>query len=399
MRDKQQAKTRSERTLRIVCSSSFLLSLLLLGALAYRRPSEVGFLLDAYGVFIVLVQFLIPFLQRNGMPVGWFVSLATLNLLIGVPELLLRLVDFRHEAGVQFGYPRPTVFRRLDPDPQLFWRYDRDDPGVNSWGFRGREVVTEKKPGTIRVLFLGDSCTEQGYPSIAEALVNGACRTSCYECVNLGMSGYTSFQGMRVAAMFGERVRPDLVFVYFGWNDHWLAFGARDAEKKIPIPNPRITRIYHEVVKTRLVQFAQHLVCAALGKQQGPLSITRVPPADYEQNLKAIHRAFATNGIPVVFVTAPTSHPALGVPDDLVSIHLVESKDSCIRLHRQYNEIVRRVQRGLPRSFLCDLDARYARYSPDEMRAIFMPDGIHFTEQGRAVVARDICQVMESIPR
>ena len=54
--------------------------------------------------------------------IGWAVTFATLNFLLVVPELALRVVGFRGEAGIQFGYPRPEEFVRFDPDERLFWK-------------------------------------------------------------------------------------------------------------------------------------------------------------------------------------------------------------------------------------------------------------------------------------
>src|SRR5258706_2250492 len=46
---------------------------------------------------------------------GPALALVTLNLLLVIPELTLRAVDFRYESGLQFGYPRPIHFARFLP--------------------------------------------------------------------------------------------------------------------------------------------------------------------------------------------------------------------------------------------------------------------------------------------
>lgn len=396
MTSSQQRKGHG-RGLRNACSVSFGLSLLLSLPLAWRSSQAAPLFLVASASLVVLAYVLVPYLQRRGWPYKWVLSLALLNLMLGVPEIVLRLADFHYESGIQFGYPRPTMFRRLCADPEVFWKYNASDPGVNAWGFYAEDVMIPKRRGATRVLFLGDSCTEQGYPATVEALMNAECGTSCYECVNLALSGYSSHQGLKTAQIYGPRVDPDIVFVYFGWNDHWAAYGARDSDKKIVPPPPWMAKLNKELVTSRLVQFAQYLVFERICGGQEPLPTPRVTEAEYAKNLEAICNLFNSNGIPVVLITAPTSHPVLGVPQYLVENDHVRSNDDCIRLHRVYNDVVRRVQKSYPMTLLCELEKKYAALSTEQLSDLFMADGIHFTEAGRAVVAEDICKVLRTM--
>jgi len=169
-------------------------------------------------------------LARRAAPVDWLLAVAALNLVLVVPELALRLADFRFESGIQFGYPRPERMLAFEPDPDLFWRLPPSDPEVNSLGFKGDEIAVPKPDGTFRILFLGDSCTFQGYPQrVADLLAQRPDPRLRVEAVNLGVPGYSSHQGRIVAELYGEVFEPDLVFAAFGWNDHWLAYGAPDA--------------------------------------------------------------------------------------------------------------------------------------------------------------------------
>ena len=163
--------------------------------------------------------------ERRGRPVRLLLIVATLNLFLLAPELVLRLTKFRYVAGIQFGHPNPTQFSAFQWDSSLFWKFRPDRAGVNSWGFAGPEVVTPKPAGAFRVLYLGDSCTWQSYPgasgqsfsyaSIATSLVNrdGAQRV---ENVTLATPGYSSHQGRVVAERYARVVSPDLTMVFFG---------------------------------------------------------------------------------------------------------------------------------------------------------------------------------------
>src|SRR5262245_66247229 len=44
-------------------------------------------------------------------------------------------------------------------DPYLIWRPRPDAPGLNSQGYRGREIGREKAPGEYRIFAIGDSNT------------------------------------------------------------------------------------------------------------------------------------------------------------------------------------------------------------------------------------------------
>jgi lysophospholipase L1-like esterase len=322
--------------------------------------------------------------------------LCGLTVLLVLPEIALRMVDFRYEAGIQFGYPRPEEFSRFEPDPVLLWKHAPSNRGINSMGFRGPEVVRPNPEGTQRVLFLGDSCTEQGFPSIVELLLNelpgrdGA----VFDTVSLAVSGYTSFQGLRAAELYGEQLEPDLVVVYFGWNDHWRAYGAVDSEKIVRPPadgaGDRLAKAVSRLRTVQALRFAQGRLRGS--SEAHALSQVRVPAPAYRQNLTEIADLFGQLGVPVLFVTAPTAHYALGVPDFLVEQGFVENKEASVRLHREYNEIAREVaQQG--GAYLLDLEAEMSPRT--DHGKLFSQDGIHFTPPGLMVVALQIARFVD----
>lgn len=384
--------------LRSVCVVSFLISLFLAFFLAFLRVPAVAILQTIFVVMVLAAWWLIPYLHRRKRPISWFLTIAVLNILFVAPELGLWIKGFRYESGIQFGWPRPTSFRRLRPDDRLLWIHDPSEPDVNSWGFREREISHGDKPANInRVLFLGDSCTRQGYPGIAEVLLNAAHPEQCFECISLAVSGYSSFQGSRVAEMYGRLVNPDIVVVLYGWNDHWQAYGAVDSQKDIHASRPFIRRVRDFLLESRFVQFL--LYVAALGREDAPLPEARVSLHEYETNLMSIYAVFEQMDTRVVFVTAPTSHYTLGVPHLLIEMQFLADEESDIRLHQEYNDVVRKVQRKSPLSVLCDLEAIYREMPPDQLKRVFKRDGIHFTERGLALVARDVSQVIEQAVR
>lgn len=325
----------------------------------------------AFGVATLLVLFGVRARQHRGRSRGPFVALAVLALLLAVPELGLRSAGFRNVSGIEFGYPSPTDFLELQPDPELFWRMPSDAPGTNSLGFAGAEPREPKPSGTRRVLFLGDSCLFQGHPDAWPEL---ASRALGLDGVNLSIAGYSTHQGRIVAEKFGPQLEPDFVVVSYGWNDHWLARGTPDSKKRI---DARFERLYRA---SRLLQ--------ALRKLRSPgeapvLDVGRVPPDEYVANLTAIVRQFRARGVPVMLVTAPTVHD-LAVPPYLLKHSFGSSAEAIVAVHERYVELTRQVAQAEGAELL-DLAAT-CRSRADRVDW-FIGDGIHYTELGRAVLA------------
>jgi hypothetical protein len=65
----------------------------------------------------------------------------------------------------------------------------------------------------------------------------------------------------------------------------------------------------------------------------------RVPEPNYRKNLIRINEVFAQQDVPVVFITAPSAHLSLGVPDYLVSQGFVPNESFAQVKHARYNNI------------------------------------------------------------
>ena len=108
-----------------------------------------------------------------------------------------------------------------------------------------------------------------------------------------------------------------------------------------------------------------------------PLNQPRVSLEEYEKNLSEILSLFKRRSIPVIFLTAPTSHYQLGVPRYLIYLKYARDEYSVSSWHRAYNEVVRQVAAS-PGGALMDLERQYRQI--DDPRKIFLEDGIHFTK-------------------
>jgi lysophospholipase L1-like esterase len=252
-----------------------------------------------------------------------------------------------------------------------------------------------KPEGTTRVLFLGDSCTALGepknYPMFVENLLRERDAERRYEVVNLSLPGYSSHQGRVLARRFAQTIEADVVLVYYGWNDHWQAYGEIDSEKHV---SPRAEGLAATMDDMRLLQLVRWAL-ASLGPQGEALEEVRVPPDDYRANLRSIVEDFRAVGTPVVLVTAPSTFRRLGVSQFLVTLGFLPDRPSGLERHDAYVAMTREAAE-LEGAQLFDLAGRFdhVEYSPP----IQAQDGIHFTKQGRfhmgMVMAEHVAEVL-----
>jgi lysophospholipase L1-like esterase len=380
---------RSEFTIsRIVLALSFLTSIILSLVLLIIGRGLPQVLL-ALILVAVSSWFVMAYLFKLGKEIRWFFSLAVINLVIIVPELALRVIDFQYEPGVLYANLRPEVYSGFVPDKELLWKLPRSKPGVNSLGFPGKEIVTPKAKKVFRILFLGDSCTEQDYARLVEKILNDRLVPDAtrYEAIRLAVSGYSSYQGRVMAEKYNQELEPDLSVVWFGWNDHWFAYRVTDEKAAISRFEHIVNLACHY---SRLLQLGRKS-STVLGrvKPDTILDVVRVPTDQYRENLIRIKRIFEKEGVPVIYVTAPTSHYRLGVPNYLVEKKLASDEQSAIQMHMQYNQIVRDVAASHD-AYVLDLEAEFNLL--DKPYKIFTKDGIHFTPDGLRLVAERMCR-------
>jgi sugar phosphate isomerase/epimerase len=97
---------------------------------------------------------------------------------------------------------------------------------INSEGFRDREFVIPKAPGTYRILTLGDSFTwgagldvHETIPKQLEAKLNAGSETGRFEVINGAIPGYNTLEEMRLLKKRGLKYDPDMVLLIYNLND------------------------------------------------------------------------------------------------------------------------------------------------------------------------------------
>jgi lysophospholipase L1-like esterase len=157
-----------------------------------------------------------------------------------------RFEDEAEEVPIRFGMVNfPDI---VEKDPWLFWQLKADstaslDRGkmtgfiANGDHMRNPEVPVERGPNDFRVLCLGDSITfgwgvryEEAYPTLLVDLLRKARPGWEIHVLNAACSGYTAHQGFEILRRRGLKYRPDVVTIWFGWNDKGLWDGMTEAE-------------------------------------------------------------------------------------------------------------------------------------------------------------------------
>jgi len=296
---------------------------------------------------------------------------------------------------------------RLVRDPLLGWR---NRPGwrgpafsVNSRGCLGPEFSPQKPADTVRVFCLGCSCTagdllpsfDDTYPSQLARELERLYPGRSFEVINAGVGGYSSFQGRTWLERELLGYRPDLVVIYFGWNDHWPArLGGQDKWVSGSLSERLRAWLGWSKVLQLLVRGAQTL----RGRSQSPDASPALPAVgqtarvslnDYEANLKAMVAALRNQGADAILVTAPNylELAAAGQPPG------DQAANGLIGVHAAYNAAVRQVAEELD---VCLVDAvRDFRTEPDPARLFWRPPGkaidfIHLSAEGYGRLARAI---------
>jgi lysophospholipase L1-like esterase len=135
-------------------------------------------------------------------------------------------------------------------DTTLRWRFSPKD-GRNRLGLRNREV-DPKRPGTYRILFLGDSLVFSGetsstelYTVALERRLNARAQmgASWLEVINAGIPGYTTYQELEFLKIYGLDMEPDLVILGFVFNDVYYPYLHKPTDQTLIGPEPA-NRLY-----------------------------------------------------------------------------------------------------------------------------------------------------------
>jgi lysophospholipase L1-like esterase len=278
-------------------------------------------------------------------------------------------------------------------DPRLLFRFrpgaEFNGRTVNRMGFLDREVDSAKKPGTMRVVCMGDSVTGQGIPPYSGYLNTKLAGTppnsSAWESFNMAVHGYTSAQGLRLFELRTRRLEPDFTVIMYGWNDHWLS-PLPDSNRMAREMSSWQATLYRILSRKRFGQLLLSLSnkCNLVSKENK--SGVRVPPQEYNQTMRQFVAEVRVAGAIPILMTSPR---AATLSRSLVHRKQTPSVEEAIRAHDEYNDIVRKVAEDTSTP-LIDL-AR--KLSEDKYGGLFSDDGIHFNSStGIVLIADEVYQ-------
>jgi lysophospholipase L1-like esterase len=330
-------------------------------------------------------------------------SLAVLLILLVIVELVLRA------AGVTFYPDAITLTQNADreiaevplrPDGQVQWVLEPNSLAgtplaVNAHGMRGPEIPIEKPPGTLRILCLGDSCTfgarsEKPYPTLLQALCERRFDARV-EVLNGAVPGHAAHQGTAMLERY-LAFAPDIVTIYFGWNDHWCRTSALTGPE---LPRPPVT---DHVLLLRGLRLAwEHSRArAAVSREEGIVDIARsplrLPPMHYRAMLDEFAVLGERHGFHMVYLTAPSAF----TPENLRSIiekGWASRPEEVIELHDRYNAITREMAAEY-QAPLVDLVSIFNEHVGE---TLLHWDGIHLSQRGHELVAQSLLEAIDPV--
>lgn len=308
------------------------------------------------------------------------VALGAILIALAAVELGLRVAGFSHQLypeKIEFGWPEPEIFDSwFVEDSELLWvPHDYAE-------MLGRS----ERP---RLVFLGDSCTSFGrFDQDLSAMLSRRSDAWDDSYLNLGVPGWSSFSGLAQLRRDVLERQPQIAFIYYGWNDHWIGFGIEDKEV------PRVNSAgFRALGRLRIVQLLRRARVASNELRAGEAPL-RVSQADYRANLAEMVRLARGSGIVPVLLTAPAAHRRGSEPPYLALRHL-RDLDQLVPLHEAYNGIVRDVA-AEHEAVLCDVAARMAEDSWERRSGTFFEeDGIHLLEAGSLRVAELMLECLD----
>lgn len=352
----------------------------------------------------------------------WF-SLVVLVCVFAFVEVVLRIARIGEPPTIgvlRFGYDtgipvfdsdgiehEGETYREMalfEADSNLFWKPVVNTPFTGADGLRLPTPSHKSKgDGVYRIAIVGDSCSFLGkdvYPNRLAGLIEESTERSV-EVVNASCPGYSSFQGYRRLQTVWPW-KPDMLIVYFGWNDHWKSLNGqtdRDVMERQMLSNRARTWLG----KSRIF-WCMYAARVSLAPQSSIRNApVRVPLDHYRANLQKILYAAEQHDCPTVFITAPSAYREARMPPWSYGFFgqfygmMPDEVTDIPRTHSQYNDIVRSVAELNETANLLDVASKWdseAEEKRDPER--FRSDRIHLTEVGHQEIAEQLFELWQA---
>ena len=220
-------------------------------------------------------------------------------------QWLLYSEKFGWEKRPNFSGLMPNETRTLAPE-----KYQRQ---FDEEGFLSVDAEQIRHGRHRKILAIGDSNTfGWGVPTdmtFVEVLDELLSET---DVINLGVTGYSSFQGRKVLESVFDRFQPALVIVSFNFNDRRFVTDAAEEDAESKFSRDTLMRnvdgVRDKIYLYRMIELAATKLGLGQGVPRGTggwdvrRMHARVPPAQYRENLERIARFCQERGVPLVFI-------------------------------------------------------------------------------------------------
>jgi lysophospholipase L1-like esterase len=272
-------------------------------------------------------------------------------------------------------------------DPELGFTYQ---PGrnvswgtINSLGLRGPAAPREKPPGTLRLLFIGDSSVYGvGTPEEATMYRAGVASIAArlpdrdIDYLVGAIPGYSSYHS-RILLDRLLPYDPDIVIFYVGaHNDHSRGRYYRDSE--IPRRMARRSKWWHRIRTVEAIELVSNVFYRKFLRQlRSKENQARVPPWEFEENMRAMLQKTLDAGAEAVVLFPPYL-------DSLLERHPTIPR---------YQEILERTatEFGVPHS---PLQAVFEEATADEREFYLERDDYHPNDDGYRLIGEEIGRVV-----
>jgi lysophospholipase L1-like esterase len=304
---------------------------------------------------------------------------------LGMIEVALRVVGFEFHLypAVEFGYPDPQQLENnFEPHDEFLWvKKDYD------------QRLERARANPPHLVLMGCSCTDWGkYDAEILRLWYETPGAPPLSLSNFGCAGWSTYQGLQQMKRDVVPLAPDVVTIFYGWNDHWIGFGVED--KNVAKLAGSSTNPLLGLRTAQLVTKAMVGLQAEEGRESGAgARPKRVALPDFRSNLEQMVDLALANDITPVLMTAPTSHRRGEEPEYLAERWLEDLQD-LVPLHQSYAAVVREVatEKGV---VLCDLMASIDAMPRRDSAKLFKPDGIHYTPAGGTAIGRLVYECLD----
>lgn len=354
--------------------------------LFYRIALIIAFLL------MIAAAFLQWFLNKRLLKEPGSPGYSARKVLIIITVVILYFIAL--EASLQV-YVHYHPYRRYIPDPVLHWKanpVNEEKPHIFNkdifFDFEYNEKLTTKDEKTFRILCLGDSQTnglpwagtmDMTYPMQLEKKLKEKFPGKKIEVINMGIAGYTSYQGIIYLRKVGLKYKPDMVILAFGNHDGNTATASDKEVSREDSWDSSLRRFLYQSQIYLLIRKKVLERRSEVRNPDGSMVFRRVSPEDYTQNLQEFIKMGTRNSFSVALLILPN------LSDQMTA-------------HPQYTEITRKTAEKNG-ALLLDCVAKMKKIPEKEREKYFQMDNCHFTVEGNGKISDFILEELEPVLR